>query len=68
MTNKKKDENLELNKVISEPYKYGFITEVENESFPYGINEEIVKLISTKKNEPEFLLDFRLKSYKKCLN
>jgi len=67
MTNKKKDENFQLNKVLSEPYKYGFTTDIENESFPYGISEEIVKLISLKKEEPEFLLDFRLKSYKKWL-
>jgi len=67
MTDKKKDENFQLNKVLSEPYKYGFTTDIENESFPYGINEEIVKLISLKKNEPQFLLDFRLKSYKKWL-
>jgi Fe-S cluster assembly protein SufB len=63
----KKQTNFEINQVISQPYKYGFTTDIENESFPYGINEEIVKLISLKKNEPQFLLDFRLKSYKKWL-
>ena len=57
--------NLELKKVITEPYKYGFQTEIEKEEFPFGINEEIIKLISLKKNEPLFLCDFRLKALKK---
>ena len=57
--------NLELKKVITEPYKYGFQTEIEKEEFPFGINEEIIKLISKKKNEPLFLCDFRLKALKK---
>ena len=48
-------------------YKYGFVTEVETESLPKGLNEEIIYAISAKKNEPKFLLDFRLKAYKKWL-
>jgi Fe-S cluster assembly protein SufB len=48
-------------------YKYGFITEVEMESLPKGLNEEIVRAISAKKNEPPFLLEFRLKAYRKWL-
>ena len=64
MENLKKDQNFEINKVINQPYKYGFKTNIETETFPIGINEEIIKLISSKKNEPKFLLDFRLKSYK----
>ena len=50
------------------PYKYGFQTDIETESFPFGLNEDIVKLISEKKEEPDFLLDFRLKSYRKWQN
>lgn len=49
--------------LISQPYKYGFITEIETEAFPKGINETVIKLISEKKTEPLFLLEFRLKAY-----
>jgi Fe-S cluster assembly protein SufB len=46
-------------------YKYGFVTEVETEAIPKGLSEETVRLISAKKNEPEFLLNFRLKAFQK---
>lgn len=46
-------------------YKYGFVTEIETESFPKGLSEETVRAISAKKEEPPFLLDFRLKAYKR---
>lgn len=65
MNDTKQQQNLEIKQVISQPYKYGFQTEIESETFGIGINEEIIKKISNKKNEPEFLLDFRLKAYKK---
>jgi Fe-S cluster assembly protein SufB len=48
-------------------YKYGFSTPIETESFAKGLSEEIVRAISAKKNEPPFLLEFRLKAYKKWL-
>jgi len=48
-------------------YKYGFVTDVESESIPKGLNEETVRLISEKKEEPPFMLEFRLKAYKKWL-
>ncbi len=48
-------------------YKYGFTTDIETESFPKGLSEEIVRLISSKKNEPEWLLEYRLKSYRHWL-
>ena len=48
-----------------EDYKYGFVTEIESETFPKGLSEETVRAISKKKEEPKFLLDFRLKAYKK---
>jgi Fe-S cluster assembly protein SufB len=44
-------------------YKYGFLSDVASEDFPKGINEDIVRLISSKKNEPQWLLDFRLKAF-----
>ena len=65
MTNSKKDQNFEINKVINQPYKYGFSTNIEKEKFPKGINEDIIELIATKKKEPLFLLNFRKKAYKK---
>jgi len=65
MSDTKNQTNFELNQVLNQPYKYGFQTSIENEDFPLGLNEEIVKLISKKKEEPPFLLNFRLKAYKK---
>ncbi|MBS0648494.1 MAG: Fe-S cluster assembly protein SufB [Verrucomicrobia bacterium] len=46
-------------------YKYGFVTAIETESIPKGLTEETVRLISAKKNEPAFLLEFRLKAFRK---
>jgi len=48
-------------------YKYGFTTTVEAETFAKGLNEDVIRAISEKKNEPKFMLDFRLKAYKKWL-
>ena len=52
---------------LKQEYKYGFETEIEMEEFPKGLNEDIIKLISSKKNEPKWLLDYRLKAYKHWL-
>lgn len=48
---------------MSTDYKYGFVTDIETESIPKGLSEETVRLISSKKEEPKFLLDFRLKAF-----
>ncbi len=48
-------------------YKYGFVTDVETESLPKGLNEDVIRAISAKKNEPEFMLEFRLKAYRRWL-
>jgi len=53
-----------LDEVTSGEYKYGFVTDIETESIGKGLNEDVIRLISSKKNEPEWLLDFRLKSYR----
>ncbi len=45
-------------------YRYGFVTEVESDSVPPGLDEDIIRLISRKKNEPDFLLEWRLKAYR----
>jgi len=65
MNDNKYQTNFELTQVINEPYKYGFSTNIESEKFPPGINEEIVTLITEIKNEPSFLREFRLRSYRK---
>jgi len=46
------------------PYRYGFVTDIETEKIPKGLDESVVRLISAKKQEPEFLLNFRLKAYR----
>ena len=45
-------------------YKWGFVTEVEEERVPKGLNEDIIRVISAKKNEPEFMLQWRLRAYR----
>ncbi len=56
-----------VEEIVSQPYKYGFITEIETEKIPKGLNEDVIRLISAKKNEPEFLLKFRLRAYERWL-
>jgi Fe-S cluster assembly protein SufB len=51
-------------KFSGKEYKYGFVTEIESEQFPKGLNEDIIRRLSAIKNEPEFVLDFRLKAFK----
>ena len=46
-------------------YKYGFTTDVESDTFAKGLDEDVVRAISKKKNEPQFMLDFRLKAFAK---
>ncbi len=53
--------------LVNQPYKYGFVTEIEADAIPRGLSEDVVRLISAKKNEPEFMLEFRLKAYRKWL-
>ncbi len=53
-----------LEEHISNDYKYGFVTDIESDSAPVGLNEDIIRFISHKKNEPEWMLEFRLKAYK----
>src|SRR5690349_16640002 len=56
-----------LQNLVNQPYKHGFVTEIESDVAPNGLNEDIIRLISTKKNEPAWLLDFRLKAYQQWL-
>ena len=48
-------------------YKYGFVTDIESDTIPKGLSEDTVRLISSKKNEPEWMLEFRLKAYRNWL-
>jgi len=57
--------NTDITKLVNQPYKYGFSTKIEKDIIEKGLNENVVRLISEKKNEPKFLLDFRLKAFKK---
>jgi len=52
-----------VREVAEKKYEYGFTTDVHTEIIPNGLNEDIVRLISQKKGEPEWMLDFRLKAY-----
>src|ERR687891_177527 len=56
-----------LEQLVNRPYEHGFRTEIESESAPKGLNEDTIRMISAKKNEPEWLLDFRLKAYRHWL-
>jgi len=51
-----------IEQIASQEYKYGFVTDIESDQAPPGLNEDIIRLISAKKNEPEWMLEFRLKA------
>lgn len=57
------DQNDILSEVTSSDYKYGFVTDIETEIIPVGLNEDVIRLISSKKEEPQWLLDFRLRAF-----
>ena len=56
-----------LENLVSQPYKHGFVTDIESESAPKGLSEDTIRMISAKKGEPEWLLEFRLKAYRHWL-
>jgi Fe-S cluster assembly protein SufB len=58
------DTNDLLNEFTNKDYEYGFVTNIHTDFIPKGLNEDIVRVISAKKNEPEWLLDFRLKAFR----
>jgi Fe-S cluster assembly protein SufB len=49
---------------VLQPYKYGFVTDIESEEVPAGLNEDVIRLISAKKREPQFMLEWRLKAFR----
>lgn len=56
-----------LQNLIDQPYKHGFVTDIESDTVARGLNEDVIRLISHKKNEPDWLLDFRLQAYRHWL-
>jgi Fe-S cluster assembly protein SufB len=61
------DQDQLLNDITNKEYQYGFVTDIETDVIPKGLNEDVIRLISSKKNEPEFMLEFRLKAYREWL-
>ncbi len=57
--------NPELEKLAKQEYKYGFVTNIEEDRVAPGLTEDVVRLISSKKKEPEWLLEYRLKAYRR---
>ena len=64
---KKQSEDELLEKVTSTEYKYGFTTDIESDTIPKGLSEGVVRIISAKKNEPNWMLEYRLNAYKAWL-
>ena len=60
-------ETEQLERLAEQEYEWGFITDIESDSAPPGLNEEIIRFISVKKREPEWMLDFRLAAYRRWL-
>ena len=54
-----------ISDLIGRDYKEGFVTEVETDTFPPGLDEDVIRALSTKKNEPEFMLDWRLSAFQR---
>jgi Fe-S cluster assembly protein SufB len=50
--------------LVNQPYKYGFVTDIESDTIPRGLSEDIVRMISAKKEEPDWMLEFRLRAYR----
>jgi Fe-S cluster assembly protein SufB len=60
-------ENVELQRHLDTDYRWGFVTDIEQDTLPMGLDEDVVRLISAKKGEPAFMLDWRLKAYRHWL-
>lgn len=57
----------EPERFVNQEYKYGFVTDVDADALPRGLNEDIIRMISAKKNEPAFMLEWRLKAYRRWI-
>ena len=60
-------DTIETVQSATEKYKYGFVTDIEMETAPKGLSEDIVRFISAKKEEPEWMLEWRLEAYRHWL-
>ena len=60
-------ENLALQEAVDREYRWGFVTDIEQDTFPKGLSEEVVRMISARKGEPEFMLEWRLAAYRHWL-
>src|SRR4029078_13694843 len=60
-------QDVPTSEIIDRDYRPGFVTDIESENIPAGLSEDVVRLISTKKKEPQWLLDWRLKAYRHWL-
>ncbi|MDH3589841.1 MAG: Fe-S cluster assembly protein SufB, partial [Gammaproteobacteria bacterium] len=59
--------NREIEQLVSRQYKHGFVTDIASETLPPGIDEDVIRHISRIKNEPEFMLQWRLRAYRHWL-
>jgi Fe-S cluster assembly protein SufB len=57
----------DIDELVGQKYQHGFVTDIESDTLPPGLNEDVIRLISRKKEEPEFLLNWRLKCYEHWL-
>jgi Fe-S cluster assembly protein SufB len=60
-------ESREIESIVNRRYKHGFITDIDSDSLPPGLNEDVIRAISARKDEPEFMLEWRLKAYRHWL-
>src|SRR3954470_7291544 len=68
LDNKDMDDDLStIERTVLSDYKYGFVTDIEADEAPKGLNEDIIRFISEKKNEPGWMLEWRLKAYRHWL-
>ncbi|MCO6474012.1 MAG: Fe-S cluster assembly protein SufB, partial [Melioribacteraceae bacterium] len=58
------DEKKVLDEVTKSDYKWGFVSDIEAEDFPIGLNEDVIRMISAKKEEPEWMTEWRLKAFR----
>ncbi len=61
------EKNKDLKKLVKREYKEGFVTDIESDTFEPGLDEDVIRRISAKKNEPEFMLEYRLKAFRSWL-
>jgi Fe-S cluster assembly protein SufB len=59
------EQNKDIKDLVKREYKEGFITEIESDTFEPGLNEDVIRRLSAKKNEPEFMLEYRLKAFRR---